>query len=633
MPSADIDLNFNDHTQGRIRDLGDNLQDLGREAVRTRGRVEDLSGETGTLATRLAAARAQAQFMGERLDRAVTPATLRDFQMAERQVRALERSLRSIDRIRTPEIDVDVDIERNRFQRVFGGLVDQGQRAGFLAGQATITGFGSAMDALPSEVKLALGGAVAAAGLLVVPAIVAIIDAAILAGVGAGGLATGIVLAARDPEVKAAFGDLGEDILRDLTEAVAPFVPELVKSAELFGDAFEAQEPRINRIFAQLATAVVPISEELADGFEDMMPGLEAAVTASLPLLRILGQELHTILGLMGELFQAAADAGPSAALAFKFILQNVEALIVAITLLIDSMAPVTNTIALIGEKLGLWDLGRVTGTVRTLDDMGAAADGAAGAASKGITVYDNFAESMQNTADAADALNEAFDRLFSEAMDLDQANLQVKKGMLDLRATIAENGKTLDDNTAKGNANAEAILGQIEALDAKRQAEIAAGNGTKSATEQANAAYEANVAALRAVLIQLGLNAGAVDALIQKYAQIPRDIQTNVTTVYRTKGTPPGYSDQLTGHSRTGSTDYGADLSSWAAFGAEDRFQAAGDGGQSAASRIGGPRNISVESRVRVDLDGRPFRDYTDRSIAERDARNRWRELVGENR
>ena len=46
MADAEIDLNFNDHASPRIRNLGDNLNDLGREAVRTRGRVEDLSGGT-----------------------------------------------------------------------------------------------------------------------------------------------------------------------------------------------------------------------------------------------------------------------------------------------------------------------------------------------------------------------------------------------------------------------------------------------------------------------------------------------------------------------------------------------------------------------------------------------------------
>jgi hypothetical protein len=625
---AEIDLNFNDHASPRIRNLGDNLNDLGREAVRTRGRVEDLAGETGTLSRRLIAARQQAEFMSRRLDRAVTPATLRDFEQATRQVRALERAMRAVDRL-DPDVDVDVHVDRNRFQRTFGGLVESAQRAGLLVGNATITGFREALNAIPSEVKLVVGVAAAAAALVVAPFVLGIIDAALLAAAGLGGLAAGIIIAARDPAVKAAFGDLGQDIMRELTAAVAPFVPELIKSAEIFGAAFERQAPRVRAIFADLAPAVSVLAEDLAEGFEGFLPGFQRAVHESLPLLRQLGTSIKNIMILTGQLFDAAAQAGPTAQLVWKALLGNVEALLVALGALLRISAPATNAVARLGDALGLWDIEETTGT---LVKLGGATEDAGDAASSGVTSYNNFAYSIQNTADAADTLNSAFERLFTEAMNLDQANLAVKSGMLELRETIKANGKTLDDNTAKGNANAVAILDQIEALEAKRQAEIEAGDGTKQATDQANAAYAANVAALRNVLVQLGLNAAEVDRLIAKYAQIPHEISTTVTTVYRTKGTPPGYSDQLTGHSRTGGADYSG-MSDWAPFAYEEGFRAAaasaGAGGGS--SRVGGPAPISINNTLAIDLDGRPFRQYTDRSISEADKRRRWREYVGE--
>lgn len=616
---AEIDLNFNDHASPRIANLGDNLNDLGREAARTRGRVEDLAGETGTLARRMIAARQQAEFMARRLDRAVTPATLRDFEAATRQVRALERAMRSVDRL-DPEVDVEVHVDRNRFQRLFGNLIESAQRAGYLAGNATVTGFRSAFDALPAEVKQVVGVAAAAAAVLVAPLIVAIVDAALLTAAGLGGLAAGIALAARDPAVRTAFGDLGHDVMEELTDAVQPFVPELVKSATIFGDAFAEVSPRVKHIFSDLSTAVEPLARNLAGGIKAFLPGFEKGVSASLPLLGALGESLRRILALTGDLFSAAAGAGPSAALAFKFILWNVEALILSLGLLLRAMSPIGNAVAKVGEAFGLWDLGLEHGR---LIKIGEGADQA-------TSSIIEFGEGLSATAAEADKLNSAFDRLFGEAMNLDQANLAVKAGLLDLRETIKTNGKSLDDSTAKGNANASAILSQVQALEEQRQATIAAGNGTEEATAQANAAYAANVAALRNVLIQLGLNAAAVDALIQKYAAIPRDLTTTVTTIYRQKGTPPGYSDQLTGHSRTGSTDYGATFDGWAPYNFAQAF-AATDAASSGVSRVGGPSSITVESRLRVDLDGRPFRDYTDRTIDSRDKRRAWRELVGE--
>jgi hypothetical protein len=625
MPQRDIDLNFNDHASNRIRNLGDNLNDLGREAARTRGRVEDLSGETGTLSRRLIAARQQAEFMSRRLDRAVTPATLRDFEQATRQVRSLERAMRAVDRL-DPDVEVQVHVDRNRFQRLFGNMIESAQRAGYLAGNATITGFREALNALPSEVKIAAGIAAAAAALVIAPIIIGIVDAALLTAAGLGGLGAGIALAARDPAVKAAFGDLGDDILSELTKAVAPFVPELIRAADVLGDAFERVGPRITAIFADLAPAIVPLTQELGVGLDEFLSGFQQGVHESLPLLRILGESLHRILGLTGDLFASAATAGPSAALAFKLILANVEGLIYGLGLLLRSVAPVSNAIAEVGEAFGLWDLEQTHGR---LVKIGEGSDSAAEAASRSVTAYTAFADSMTNTRTAADALNAAFERLFTEAMSLDQANLAVKSGMLELREAVKANGKTLDDNTAKGNANAVAILGQIQALETKRQAEIQAGNGTKEATAQANAAYAANVAALRNVLVQLGLNAAAVDALIRKYSEIPDDISTTVTTVYRTKGTPPGYSDQLTGHSRTGAADYSG-MGGWSPFGYDEGFRAAGSGAP-AGSRIGGPTPVTVTNSLSIDIDGKPFRDYTTRTIDANDRRRRWRELVGE--
>ena len=623
MADAEIDLNFNDHASPRIRNLGDNLNDLGREAVRTRGRVEDLSGETGTLSRRLIAARQQAEFMSRRLDRAVTPATLRDFELATRQVRALERAMRAVDRL-DPEVEVEVEVDRNRFQRVFGGLIEHAQRAGYLAGNATITGFRSAFDALPSEVRTIVLAAAAAAALVVAPVIVGIIDAALLAAAGLGGLAAGIVLAARDPAVKQAFSDLGHNIMSELTDAVRPFVPRLVEAAGIFGDAFERQAPRVRGIFADLSTAVTPLARELAAGFEDFLPGFQRAVRASLPVLAELGKGLHRVLAATGDLFDAAATAGPTAVLVFKLLLAQVEALVLATSMLLRSLAPMSNAVAEVGDALGLWDLGEQEQHLVKISD----------ASRRAATSVTTFGEGLAQTAQEAQKLNDAFERLFSEAMSLDQANLAVKAGMLDLRETIKTNGKTLDDATAAGNANATAILGQVQALEEQRQATIAAGNGTKTATDEANAAYARNVAALRNVLVQLGLSAAAVDALIQKYAQIPDDITTTVTTIYRQKGTPPGYSDQLTGHSRTGAADYGG-MSDWMPFGFAAGFAAAAagaDGSPSGASRVGGPRSITVENTVRVDLDGRPFREYTDRTVDAWGRRRAWRELVGEN-
>jgi hypothetical protein len=235
------------------------------------------------------------------------------------------------------------------------------------------------------------------------------------------------------------------------------------------------------------------------------------------------------------------------------------------------------------------------------------------------------MAVATYNTAEAANAANAAFRSLFGELMSVDQANLAVATGMANLRNTIKGNSKTLDENTEAGRQNVGAILGQIQALDQKRQADIAAGNGTKTATDKANAAYASQVASLRSVLIQMGLTASEVDNLISKYQSIPRNISTTITTVYRTNGTP------ATGHSRYPGGDFGG-VDGWrpAQFAQSRAGQFAMFGPGQSSGRTIKPYQLQSNVDVAVLLDGEPVRKVAKTvSAAEADRRD-WRAKVG---
>jgi hypothetical protein len=556
--------------------------------------------------------------------------TRRGVDSAARNFDGLDRDVKRASKDRTKQIKKDTDKSRSIFTSLFGALIDQGQKSGMLAAGATIDGFGSAFKALPAEVKVGVAGALLAGATLATPGIIATMDAAILAGVGGGGLAIGIALAMKDPAVAAAYNNLGQRITTRLQTSVAPFKSELIDSADIFEKSFTNVAPAIDRIFGRLAPMVSSLAAGLGKGIENVMPGLERAVQASLPLLRELAAELPHIGELVGELFGAIADGGPGAALAFKLILINVEALIKLFSFFVQEMGGVANGVAVLtnagvalGQAMGLLD-DKTTSVITKLGTGGAAASSSA-------TGFRLLSLATYNTADAARAADAAFSSLFGELMSVDQANLAVKTGMAQLTTTIKGNAKTLDQNTEAGRANTGAILGQISALDQKRQADIAAGNGTVEATNRANAAYAANVAALRKVLIQLGLTAAEVDVLIGKYESIPRNIGTTITTTYKTVGTPTGNTELGRGLSR----DKFGGLDGWSPL----SFASARPGGRgggdfamvgTGAGRTTPPYQIDQHLDVSVLLDGEPVRRAATRAARREVKRQAWRDRVG---
>jgi len=542
---------------------------------------------------------------------------------AERNFTGLDKRVKSSSTDRNRSLKRDADKSKSFFEQIFGNLVKSGQKAGMLAGTETLDSFGKVFKALPPQVTIGIAAGLAGAAVAAAPAIMATVNAAVLAGVGAGGLAAGIIIAVQDPAVSGAFVDLGNHVQKSLQDAAKPFRSELIATAGIFGDSFDRVAPRIQRIFTSLSSTIQPLARGLSKGLENAFPGLEKAVNASLPLLRELAAELPHIGQLIGDMFGAIADAGPGAALAFKFILANVEGLILGLTWLIQSLGGVANGVAVLESKA------KMLAAVLSGHEFEAYAvklQTTSSAAGSATASFGGMSLAVYNTADAARAANAAFSTLFGELMSVDQANLAVKTGMASLTTTIKGNAKTLNENTAAGRANVGAILSQVQSLEQKRQADIAAGNGTKTATDKANAAYKSQVASLRGVLIQLGLTVAEVDALIGKYSQIPDHINTTITTTYRQNGTPSrGHSQDPTGLNGGGLDGWRPAQFSGAGSGQFGMISTGGQGGRTTR-----PYEVRSNVDVAVSLDGAPFRKMAQTVTAEEANRREWRARVG---
>ena len=122
--------------------------------------------------------------------------------------------------------------------------------------------------------------------------------------------------------------------------------------------------------------------------------------------------------------------------------------------------------------------------------------------------------------------LQEAFDTLFAQNMDMDKALLKYKQGLADVRAELTEGKRTLNDNSQAGRDNIGAVLDQIEVINGLREARIEHGE----TLDEANGKYVKDIDGLRRTLLQLGYNETAVDELIGKYRAIPDEVSTDVS-------------------------------------------------------------------------------------------------------
>lgn len=585
---ADRDVEFQikatDRSAKATEGAADNFEHLGHEADKAARKVDELGDQTGQLARKLAEARASALALARQFDKTGDPKLLKDFQKINAEAAKLGRVNKTI---KFDEIDDEAK-----------GIVDK-----------IVQTFGK----LPVEVQTAVGGA----------AIVAVgaLQGAVLAAVAAGGIAGGLILGAKDDRVKAAYAKLGQGIMTDLKTDARGFTDELLQAAPLLQAAFERQEPRIQRIFNNLQGVVRPILDNIINSVERLGPSLERASAAGGKILLSTSATLPILADSIGRLLDQFSDNSSGAATSLNLLVLTVAGAVTAFTYANEALDPFLMGLGKLGELSGITsDHVKQLGTIQK--DAGAGA---------GLTAqqYAMLSIGMGNTAVAAQALDDSFHRLFDAQMGVDEANLKVNMDLQILKETIKGNQKSLDESTQSGAENERVILRQIQALQQKRDADVAAGNGTKEASEKANAAYISQLEGLRQLLYSLGLNHAEVDKLINAYEELAKPQVKTFTTVYRTQGTPPGYSDEKTGHSQTGNNDYGG-LDGWrpAAFAASGRgaafAMATGGGGYSP------PVQVHSEHAFTVQLDGQPFRAIVQRTTSAAEKRTAWRAKVG---
>lgn len=515
--------------------------------------------------------------------------------------------------------------EKDLGQGVAKGLVTLATKASPQLGKALTQAFTYAS---------AEGGTVlAAAGVAAAPLIAASLSAAVIGGAGLGGVIGGVLLAAQDPRVQAAGTKLGENLLSSLKADAAPFVEPVLTAIGRIQAKADELAPRFQRIFGNSSQYLGPLVTALLHGVDSITAGFDKLIANAGPVMAELGQDITQITAHTGDFLKTLSGGSEGAAAALRTLTNG-------ITLLEDILGP---TILGLTKLYGLLDqVGAATGAMGVFADiMGRTGDETTFASAAAQTAQAAIAQVGVKAATAAGpvatfsddvhSLAEAGHAAFDSLTSVGEATARA-------REAIKQNGKTLDENTAKGRANRTALSGLASALVKQYEATVQVnGEGAKS-----NAIAAQNRAAFVKLAAQFGLSRQKALELATQMGLIPPKKNTTFTAnthdaegriqalkekISSVKGKSVSVNVIVNASRLTAVENRLARLHGGGLYGSSDAsFSRADSGG--GRFRTGGPTPVEVSNNIY--LDGAPFYAITRTAVDQAQSRQAWRAKVG---
>lgn len=465
---------------------------------------------------------------------------------------------------------------------------------------------------------------------LAAPLVAATLSGAIIGGAGIGAAGIGVALAAKNPEVQAAGKKLGASLLAELTSDAQVFVqPVLGAFGQLQGEADQLRD-RFRNIFADSSQFVGPLVSGLTRGVDGITRGIESLVSKAGPVVGVISDGIGDLGNSVGDALEEIASNGPQAAQALHDVFSATSDLIGVTGSTISVLTDLYGIISYIPRKLsglgnGLKNLIVGSSEAGTLTKV--AAHGIADVGTQATISADAVNWYSQQIDDAANAGKNLFDSATRVGEALDKVTESAKA-----------NGKTLDANTEKGRANREVLSGVADALRARYDSEVQANGETAKSTQIS----ENN----RAALIRAARQLGATKAQAEAYAKQLLGIPSKKDTAFHaaTEGAQAkvrNLDKDIQGvRGKSVYIDIQTNISSVVArvnsavagfkhlFAADNSFAFAATGQSSAEPA----RDVHVASTIetRINLDGRPFRAYTEQAIGAASRRDAWRQKVG---
>lgn len=487
------------------------LDDLRQDAARLDRQIDETARSVRDLARALAAT-----------DDAATRLDLSErLTVQRRQLRDLADLRRLID---VPDVDVTKAGVR------VGSRLAEGIATGLSrTGGPVVGALEGVVGSLPPKLQAAVGAAVVAGVVSVAPIVGGSLAAAVVGAVGVGGVVGGLAVAARHQGVRQAASELADTVMAVLERSVGvAFVDPALDGLNLVRGTIDDIEGDLGRIAQSAARFVRPLTFGVAGFVREILPGLERAVDRAGPVIDEIAAWGPRLGRLLSDIMSQFADDSGEAAQALRALWVIFELGVRMVASSINTLTEAFKWADLLGSAL----IGRLPQAINryAYAEAQAAAGGAtlSGSLADVISGFDGVADGADDATDELEELQRAIDDLFGRTLDLDEATIRAQRGLIELRKALTEGKRVLEGNSQAALDNRQAVLEQIQVYEQLRKARVAQG----MAIDEANAKYEQELDSLRDLMIQLGYNERAVNNLIDRYRDIPRQVTTQIVAM-----------------------------------------------------------------------------------------------------
>lgn len=382
-------------------------------------------------------------------------------------------------------------------------LKKTGQSAGIFSNLAATlaNALDDGISALPTEVKAAIVVGMVAA----LPIIAALLTGAVSVALIAGFAGIGVLLAAQFEEVRQKGGDALDEFRRTLADAGAVFVQPTLDAIESVRNRLNTMSITLGEVFQTASKFIEPVVDALLSFVQAALPGLQEALDNLVPLLPTLVDGAALLGKAVGDalaIITGSDDAQVSLETLFGLLAQGV----VGAAALIRAFTELYGLIVKTTPLLFVFDR-TADSTIRLRD----ATDGLAGSTDGVVAASKREEKALKEQERLTKAAKKALDDYVNAQFAFVHAEIDFERALDDLSEAVKENGKSLDIRSEKGRKVSEAILRGIEAARREREEAIASGKKTE---EQAEAAYQAELARLRGRATELGIVGKAFDDL-----------------------------------------------------------------------------------------------------------------------